>query len=65
MKEKSPQAAWKGELLFIISVCTAAKAFARHLEICPRTLDLQARVETFEASARCAVWPSQGRKRAK
>lgn len=63
MKERSQQAA-RRELLFIISVCAAAKAFARHLEICSGAIDLQAALETFEASTRCELWPLKGRERA-
>lgn len=63
MKEGS-QKAIRTELFFIISVCAAAKAFARHLEICSRAIDLQAALETFEASIRCELWPLKGRERA-
>lgn len=63
MKEGS-QKAIRTELFFIISVCAAAKAFARHLEICSRAIDLQAALETFEASTRCELWPLKGRERA-
>jgi hypothetical protein len=61
----SRQAAREEELLFIISVCAAAKAFARHLEICSHSIDLQAYAETFERSARFELWPVRAFERAK
>ncbi len=37
-------------------MCAAAKAFARHLEICSLSIDLQAYAETFDAWKRLENW---------
>jgi hypothetical protein len=65
MKIGERLAAWKEGLLFIISVCAAAKPFARHLEICSLSIDLQAYAETFKASERLEHWDCRGCERAR